>query len=589
MTQRKKGARPRGEGTSAGSSSGTPSTSTTPAASTPSDASSSAATLPSTASSPAPVDPWTAYWLAPVAAVRPWLFAKLTLFILAFDLLHTHLGPAWRYGAAGFNVPHFDVLRALPVPTTSAYVGMLFFTSASALVCALVPRPPRPLLLAVAALYTWSWACSMHDSYQHHYLLSFVLLAIALFPTLDARQMFGAASTPSDAPHGLVPRVHATGLWLLTSACAVVYGYTAVAKTEPDWLSGDAMRSITQNGQTIPGALALAADLGIDADAFWWLLGHGVVPAQIVIGLAYALAPLLDGPSTAEERARLSELVGDLFARGGRGPAIVASALVGAARGRVVAFALGLGPWGLATTTLASGLAGTVFFFDARTWRFVLGPSGRPSARGLLAIFGMLTALSFHVGAEYLSLAIGWFSAYMIGLALLAFLPARWLSLAVFVASAPLRARTTDWGAALVVPRLVLAGLAGGASLVVMGQLADLPGAMGAGLALVLVLVLVVAAALSGRMPRRDALPFAVACAAAGTLLSAWVYVSPARFDYHRFAGGDFRRRLQYEQALRAYEHANRHAPPGESRDDRVEEMRAMIRERRGLPAEDAD
>jgi hypothetical protein len=222
------------------------------------------------------VDPWTAYWLAPVAAVRPWLFAKLTLFILAFDLLHTHLGPAWRYGAAGFNVPHFDVLRALPVPTTSAYVGMLFFTSASALVCALVPRPPRPLLLAVAALYTWSWACSMHDSYQHHYLLSFVLLAIALFPTLDARQMFGAASTPSDAPHGLVPRVHATGLWLLTSACAVVYGYTAVAKTEPDWLSGDAMRSITQNGQTIPGALALAADLGIDADAFWWLLGHGV-------------------------------------------------------------------------------------------------------------------------------------------------------------------------------------------------------------------------------------------------------------------------------------------------------------------------
>jgi hypothetical protein len=112
---------------------------------------------------------------------------------------------------------------------------------------------------------------------------------------------------------------------------------------------------------------------------------------------------------------------------------------------------------------------------------------------------------------------------------------------------------------------------------------------MGAGLALVLVLVLVVAAALSGRMPRRDALPFAVACAAAGALLSAWVYVSPARFDYHRFAGGDFRRRLQYEQALRAYEHANRHAPPGESRDDRVEEMRAMIRERRGLPAEDAD
>jgi hypothetical protein len=435
----------------------------------------------------------------------------------------------------------------------------------------------------------------MHDSYQHHYLLSFLLLAIALLPTLDARQMFGAATTPSGAPHGVVPRVHAMGMWLLTSACAIVYTFTAVAKAEPDWLSGDAMRNITHGGETIRGALDFAADLGIDEDRFWWLLGHGVVPAQIVIALAYALAPLLDGPSTSAERTRLSELVGDLFVAGGRGPAILGGALVGAALGVVIGFALGLGAIGTFTTTLLVAITGTVLFFDARTWRFALqpfDPASRPlgaKVRGALAIIGMLTALSFHVGAEHLSLAIGWFSAYMIVIALVTFLPARWLSLAVFALSAPMRARTTDWDSPLVVPRLVLAGLAGGVALVVMGQLADLPGATSAALALTLALALFVGGAVGGRLPRRDAMPIALACAVAGTLLSAWVHVSPARFDYYRFAGGDFRRRLQYEEALHAYERSNRYAPPGESRDDRIEEMRAMIRERRGLPTTDED
>ena len=599
MSQRKsKGNRPKDASTSTPGSTATESSTTTPATaspSSPSTASPSSDASRATSAALTTTDPWTGYWLAPVAAVRPWLLAKLTLILFAFDVLHTHLGPAWRYGAAEFNVPHFALLRALPIPTTAAYVGMLFFVSASALVCALVPRPPRPLLVAIAVLYTWGWSCSMHDSYQHHYLLSFVLVAIALLPSLDAGQMFGAATTPAEAPHGVVPRVHAIGMWLLTSACAVVYSFTAVSKTEPDWLSGDAMRSITHDGETIRGALDLAADLGVGEEDFWWLLGHGVVPAQILIALAYASAPLLDGPSTREERARLTVLVGDLFAPGGRGPAIVGGSLVGAALGLVVGFALDLGAMGTLGTTFLVAVAGTVLFFDARTWRFALRPSEPTSrstgarARSVLASVGMLTAISFHIGAEHLSLAIGWFSAYMILIALVTFLPARWLSLAVFALSAPLRARATDWDSPLVVPRLVLAALAGGGALVVMGQLADLPGAMNAALLLLLVLAIVVGAALGGRLPRREALPFALACALAGTLLSAWVHVSPARFDYYRFAGGDFRRRLEYEEALHAYERANRYAPPGESRDDRIDEMRAMIRERRGLPTADEE
>lgn len=533
--------------------------------------------------------PWATYWLAPVAAVRPWLLTKAVLLLLAFDVLHTHLGPAWRYGAAGFNVPHFAWMDALPLPTTAAYVAMLFFVSVASLVCALVPRPPRPLLVAIAALYTWGWSCSMHDSYQHHYLLSIVLVALAFSPTLDARRLFGDASTPADAPHGLVPRVHALSQTLLTSAAACVYTYTAVSKTEPDWLSGEAMRTITRNGETIPGAVDFAASLGIEGDDLWWWLGHGVVPAQLICACAYAAAPLLDGPSTQAERARFDALVGSLWRAGGRGPAMVGGAMVGLALGVVLGFATGLGGVGIFVSALGATLAGAAVFFDAATWRFVLAPFGRPTPRGVLAALGLVTALSFHVGAEYLDLSIGWFSAYMIVLACLTLLPARWLSLFAFAVTAPVRTHRIDWRAPQVLPRLVLATLAGGASLVVMGQLADLPGAMMACAAFTGVLVVVAGGAVGARLERADALPFALACTFAGVALSAWVHVSPARFDYYRFAGGDFRRRLDYDAALHAYERANAYAPLGQSRDDRIEEMREQIRQRRGMPARETE
>jgi hypothetical protein len=517
--------------------------------------------------------------------VRPWLFSKITLFVVAFDVLETHLAPAWRYGAGGFNVPHFAWMSALPPPTATTYVGMLFLVSSGALVAALLASPPRWLLASIGGLYTWGWACSMHDSYQHHYLLGLVLLLFALFPRLDARRLFGEAKSPGEAPHGLVPRSHAMGFTMLTSLFAVVYGFTARAKMEPDWLSGDAMRSITRDGETLRGAIELAASVGIEEDAFWWWLGHGVVPVQIVCALGYALAPLRDGASTPAERETLPRLLAAWWGPKGRGPAVAGGLLVGALLGVVVGFALGLGTTGIVLVSTLFGTAGAGLFFDADAWRFFFAPLGRPSARGIFATIAMLTALSFHVGAEHLELEIGWFSLYMIVAALVVFLPARWLSLLAFVASAPLR-RPQPASSTAELPRLVLAGLAGGTSLVVMGQLADLPGAVPASGLGALALAGTVGAALGRRIPASVALRAATACLIAGMAITGWLAVGTARFDYYRFAGGDFRRRLDYEAALGAYERANRYAPPGQSRDDRIEELRRLVRERRGLPAE---
>jgi hypothetical protein len=536
--------------------------------------------------SPSALDPWSRYWLAPVAAVRPWLLMKFTLFVLAFDVLGTHLGPAWRYGAAGFNVPHFAWMSALPTPTTAAYVGMLFLVSTGALVAALVPKPPRWLLGGLGVLYTWGWSCSMHDSYQHHYLLGLVLMLFALFPRVDAFDLFGAASQPSEAPSGLVPRVHSLGVTMLTSLCATVYSFTALSKTEPDWLSGDAMRSITHDGATIRGAIDLAASLGVEVDDFWWWLGHGVVPVQIICALGYASAPLLDGASTAEEREALPRLLASWWGPKGRGPAVAGALFLGAFLGVVVGFALELGPTGFALATLGLGAAGAAIFFDGPAWRFFFAPLGRPSLRGAFAIVAMLTAISFHVGAEHLDLAIGWFSAYMIAIAAIIFLPARWLSLLAFAATAPLRRRARAASTPAELPRAVLLGLAGGVALVVMGQLADLPGAVAASSLAALGLAVTIGLALSGRLELRVAMQAAGACLVAGLAITGWLHVTSGRFDYYRFAGGDFRRRLEYDAALEAYVRANRYAPEGQSRDDRVEEMRTLIRQRRGLGEE---
>lgn len=524
---------------------------------------------------------WLGYWLAPVAAVRPWLIAKTTLFLLAFDVLDTHLGPAWRYGAAGFNVPHFDWMRALPAPTTSSYVCMLFLVGIGALVAALLPRPPRALVLAVAGLYTWGWACSMHDSYQHHYLMSFVIASFALLPPFDAKTMFGTASSPRDAPHGLVPRMHALGSTFLTSLCAIVYGYTALAKTEPDWLSGAAMRNITNDGATIRGAIEFAASFGVEREAFWWWLGHGVVPAQIVIAVGYALAPLRDGPSTLREREELARLASRTFDAGGRGPLLVGSVVVAALVGAVMASAIGWGAFGALAAALVAGCVVGVALGDRDLRRFLFAPFGRPSLRGLVATLALVTAVSFHVGAEYLALSIGWFSYYMIAIALATFLPARWLSLAAFVATAPIRGKS--WSSNVPEPvRWVLAVLAGVASLVVLGQVADLPGAEGASAIAVTVLVGVAIGAAGGLVARSRSIQIALACAVAGLAHAGWLNATDARFDFYRFAGGDFRRRLEYEAALESYVRANRYAPPGQRRDDRIEEMRERIRQRRG-------
>jgi hypothetical protein len=537
---------------------------------------------PEVEASASPLDAWTGYWLSPIAAARIFLLRKIILLVLAFDVLATHLSPAWRYGAAGFNVPHFAWMRALPIPTTSFYVGMLFVVALGSFIAAIVPKPPRILLAVIAVLYLWGWSCSMLDSYQHHYLLSLVLLVLAAMPVHDATELYGQATSIASTPHGVVPRVHAFGYTLLTSLAGSVYLFTAVSKTAEDWLSGDALRLITREGSTIEGFFSFTSQLGMDRDETFWFLGHSMVPLQLIIAAGYFLAPLLDGPNSQKERTQQAELAKDWMA-GNRGNAILASGILGVLIGVVAGFGLSLDALGIACLSVVLAGALALMPFNAAAWTYFFSPKGRAGWVRIVCSIALVAALSFHVGAEYLGLEIGWFSYYMLAVALLVLLPGTWLSTLLFGITALVRGPSKAPSIAVLLVWILLAG----AGLFALGRESDLPGALAAtGLVGVLLAMFVLPGL---KAPHAEHARYALATAFAAALLFGWLHATEARFDFHRFAAGDFRRRLDYQSALTEYESANRVAPEGQSRETRVEEMREALRERRGEPDPNQD
>ncbi len=546
----------------------------------------------------------------PVAAARPYLALKLTLLFLAFDLWLTRVSHAGRYGAGGFNVAHWPWLDAIqPEIAPPIYVGACVLTSALCLAIVFADRPPRWLLGLAFLVHSWSWAMSMLDSYQHHYLLSIVLFCMIFFPTLSAEEVLrlrpsapdtlpepGAPKTshktargpkgkkrgkakreaapaapdpekkPARGPSPLArpyPFVSAWSYVLLCGSTAIVYAYTAYSKTDPEWLSGASLRAVIHYPAdgVVPGETAnvvvrafhfVLEALGEDGPLFWFAMGHSVVLVQIVISAGYLLAPWRDA-------------------------------------------------W--------KGVLAHVFFAVA-----------------------LFTALSFHVGAELMGLEIGWFSYYMIGYALVMFLPGEplvavaravlwpkgerygiegvivrvgaalavgwlgvvleqpllgWITLLVLTGSFARVASRATWLPSLdalpeTVP-LLLAGL-GAVALVAVGWFADLPGAREASVVAAVLLGAGVVAALVAHGHARALHGYAIGALAAALGLAVCVVSSDVRWDYWRNVAGDHRRRGEVEEAYVAYVKANRYAPEGDDRRDEEREMRTILEQRGLLP-----
>jgi hypothetical protein len=159
-------------------------------------------------------------------------------------------------------------------------VGILAF------VCAVVEATLwARVILALA--YTYTWAQSMLDGYQHHYLFSLILLAFIFFRPLNARGLYqsraGSASNPA------IRRVSAWAYVLLAANIAIVYGFTALAKA--DGQAWKLLRELLSERKAIIETLeAWFVGFGLSAQWPWVLAVRGLIAVEITLAAVYLFA-----------------------------------------------------------------------------------------------------------------------------------------------------------------------------------------------------------------------------------------------------------------------------------------------------------
>ena len=550
------------------------------------------------------------YLFARVDSVRPWLLQRLFLVLFAFDCWVDHASHAGRYGFGGFNVAHFGWLDALaPTPSPGIYVGTILLAGLVAFAMAMT-RPSRIGLGIVFALYTYGWAMSMLDSYQHHYLLSFVLLAMTFFPRLVRDDVFPVASergvrvggallaygllelvvgiAGGQTPLGLFgPGNHLptpAWIWLVRGSLALLGGLLAflpkeapkeapkddtkiAPRAEPIAPSVEAPKGKRKKGKkqsklqapSSPSADELVAKkAGKDASkgsASFAASRKLSIPTPNTVAWGYVLLTMTT--AIVYFYTAITKMTGD-WREGHALRRLGQSELLLGLESYVTTEGLPLfGTMAAATFWKLLG-TGAILVQIVACVAYLLAPlADAPSSTKLrrwLPLFA-LAPLSFHLLTEVgLVLEIGWFSYYMLLMAFVVLAPARWLRV-LGEGWSELSAKLAHHAQRIPTPAragLMLAALA------LAGFTIDLPGALVATTRAALLALIGIAVAL------RDGLPLAGgglagATALSGLLLALAISQSEVRFDYYRFLGGEHRRHDEPVEALAAYEKANEH------------------------------
>jgi len=451
------------------------------------------------ASSRAASSAWDRYWYGPVDAVRPYLLMKGVLLLLAFDVWVLGAPTGWQYGLDGFNVAHFRWLDALqPLPTAGAHVGILLAVGMLALAGVLID-PGFWTRLLLALLYTYSWAKSMLDDFQHHYLLSLVLTAFIFFPRLTARDLDcdGAAPdgpAPKGQKTGAAPQsgVHSWAYVLVGVNMAIVYFFTAVNKLEPDWRTGQIIERLARPKQMLVLIQHWLEGIGVPRYSFWVAIAAVTTVLEFFIAAGYLVAVRQD-----ERTERWRRFV----------------------------------CWSVLIAVIAFNGVGNELIMDLRI--------------GWFSYYMILAAGVFFLPAALLR-RIGWA-----------------LSRPAWAAAIPARQFLAQAGASIMVQALiVVGGLAVIILVVAVGAALDLPGAetfaaLMAG-ALLCVLILAVARRSYGAAVRCIA-----AAGLANLLLWAAVANSTARFDFYSGLANSLRRAKNIAAADAADQKARAYLPPG--------------------------
>lgn len=222
----------------------------------------------------------TSRWVTqrPLSALLTLRFGFFTLF--AYDVWTIGLSHAPRYGVTDFNVTHLAWLDRLAPSPSISLIGALYLATGGLALCAAVGLVGRLGIALCALLYGASYFWSQADSYQHHYLL---FLCLTLF--------IGAPWRSSEAKGGLSLRAL---MWQL----ALIYGWTALAKVDDAWLSGETLkrtisspevRGYIEDGFT---TLNQRLSLGLKSSDVYWVGAWSVMLGELFAAIAFLAPPL---------------------------------------------------------------------------------------------------------------------------------------------------------------------------------------------------------------------------------------------------------------------------------------------------------
>lgn len=225
------------------------------------------------------------FWFGFEVAWAKLAIGRAVLFgVLALDaLLQVRHAP--RYGAGGFNVAQLPLLDALG-PSRISY-GIAELVNAWLFTLAAFGVATRWVIPAAAAIYAWLYFGSQLDSYQHHYLLSMILLV--------------ACFVPWQRPPDGAPRVRTWALRLILVELGIMYLWAAVSKMNGAWTNGTAlatqiigpMRHMIDSTVGVPFASKLVILVELSLAALVWQPRFAAVIAPL--GILFHVGILFSG------------------------------------------------------------------------------------------------------------------------------------------------------------------------------------------------------------------------------------------------------------------------------------------------------
>lgn len=205
--------------------------------------------------------------------------AKLELFRIVFFGIFAldaflQIPHAPRYGAGDFNVAHFEWLSTL-LPMPSRHLMLAVFLLQAFLAFRIMAGVAiRQSLALLTALFGYGYFISQVNSYQHHYLL-FLLLFLLNFCPWDAARR-------SENPKELMP---GWSIRTLLVQFSILYFWTAVAKMDGHWLSGETLAMQVPDSGTRDMVANVAQSLGVETLTLWAAASIGVMVMEVILAI----------------------------------------------------------------------------------------------------------------------------------------------------------------------------------------------------------------------------------------------------------------------------------------------------------------